>query len=45
MILGWIGIGIAILVAAGLTGAFLYSWYKRKRKLPKPSQPYREWKD
>jgi hypothetical protein len=41
----WIGIGTALLVVATVAGAFLVSWHKRKRKLPKPSQPYREWKD
>ncbi len=45
MTLAWIGIGTALLVIAGVAGAFLVSWRKRKQKPPTPTQPYREWKD
>lgn len=45
MTLAWIGIGTALLVIAAVAGAFLVSWRNRKRELPKPSQPYREWKE
>jgi hypothetical protein len=41
----WIGIGTALVVIATVGGAFWVSWRKRKQKPPKPSQPYREWKD
>ena len=41
----WIGIGTALAIIVVLAGAFLNSWRKRKQKAPRPSQPYREWKD
>jgi len=41
----WIGIGVALAVTAALVGAFLTAWRKRNSKPPRPSQPYREWKD
>jgi hypothetical protein len=41
----WFGIGTAVAIVVMLAAAFLKSWRKRKQTIPRPSQPYREWKD
>lgn len=39
----WLAFSAAMVF--GIAGLWWYAWLRRKRKTPKPTQPYREWKD
>jgi hypothetical protein len=39
----WLGLSAAMLIAIVLL--WWWAWRQRKVKPPKPTQPYREWKD
>jgi hypothetical protein len=39
----WLALSVAVICAGGLL--WWFAWQRRNRKPPKPSQPYREWKD
>ncbi len=39
----WLALSVAMVLA--IACLWWFSWRRRKEKPPKPSQPYREWKD
>lgn len=39
----WLAFSAAMVV--GIAGLWWFAWLRRKHKPPKPTQPYREWKD
>jgi hypothetical protein len=39
----WLALSAGMVVA--IAGLWWFAWLRRKHKPPKPSQPYREWKD
>ncbi len=42
---GWLFALFLAAVVVFVGGLFLYAWLRRNRRPPKPTQPYREWKD
>jgi hypothetical protein len=39
----WLALSVAMVVAIG--GLWWFAWLRRKRQPPKPTGPFREWKD
>jgi hypothetical protein len=39
----WLALSVAMVV--GIACLWWFAWLRRNRKPPKPTRPYREWKD
>jgi hypothetical protein len=39
----WLAFSVAVIVAIGCL--WWFGWLRRNQKPPKPTRPYREWKD